>query len=239
MEKQPLLLVTLAVTLALAGCGKDTKLVLTVMLKGEAASSVKFDVLPYDIEAIQDSLLSANAPPEPPDRQELLALRGAYDQITLEYSDHLEEYRNSEAEVKKYKNFTSNAYKAAYKRFEDAKAKNAELNEKREQARSAYIGVKKQCDQQLEAWEEQAYAGKAEVIARIREKRGITEDYLIKTDKEGSGRIVVPGGKWWLKGKERHPEKRYTWLVWNVPIEATGGVLDVALSEDDAREWME
>ncbi len=243
MKRFLIALTGLSIALGFSGCNKDTKVVLKVTLKGEEgeepASGVKFKLLPYNIETILDSLRTVNNPPEEPSREELLALRGEYEEINDEYNRHLEEYREAESAVKKEKDLTSNSYKKAYKRYMEAKAKNKELNEKRESARSNYITVRKAYDQALEEWEEGAHRGMEEAFSKVRSERGITEDYLIKTDKEGVGRVVVPGGKWWIRGKERHPGKRYTWLIWNVPIEVTGGVLDIVLTQNDAKEWTE
>jgi len=243
MKSFMVLFACLALALVLTGCSKDTKVVLTVKYVteagAEAASSLKFNLLPYDVIAVKDSLKLANNPPEEPSREQLLALRGEYEAVNEEYNNHLEEYRIAESEVKKVKDIRSRAYEKAYKRYTDAKAKNKELNEKREGARTSYIEVKKAYDRELENWQELAYDGLDEVVAGIREERGITEDYLIKTDKEGVGRVVVPGGEWWLNSKERHPEKRYTWLIWNTPITTPGGELAVELTQDDAVEWTE
>jgi hypothetical protein len=237
------LLASLSLALVLTGCSKDTKVVLTVKYVTEAgveaASSLKFNLLPYDGKAVKDSLELANNPPEEPSREQLLVLRGEYESVNGEYNNHLEEYRLAESEVKKVKDIRSKTYEKAYKRYTDAKAKNKELNEKREEARSKYIEIKKAYDKGFENWQNIAYEGLDEVVSRIREERGITEDYLIKTDKEGVGRVVVPGGEWWLNSKERHPDKRYTWLIWNVPITTTGGELAVELTQDNAEEWTE
>jgi PBP1b-binding outer membrane lipoprotein LpoB len=243
MKRFLITLVGLSIVLVLSGCSKDTKVVLKVVLEGEEvqepASGVKFKLLPYNIETILDSLKTVNNPPEEPPRDELLSLRGEYEDINNEYNSHLEEYRESESSVKKEKNLTSNSYKKAYRRYTEAKAKNKELNEQRENARSNYIAARKAYDRALEEWEEEAYRGTEESFSKVRSERGITEDYLIKTDKDGVGRVVVPGGKWWIHGKERHSGKRYTWLVWNVPIDATGGIMDIVLTQDDAKEWTE
>ena len=237
------LLSGLLLGLALSGCSKDTKVILEVSLKDEegedVSSDIKFNLLPYDIEAIKDSLWAANGSPAEPPRDELLAARAAYEKVNEQYADHLEEYREAEEAVKEIKDLTSKRYRDAYKRYTEAKAENKRLHEEREAARSAYIDAKKKYDEQEEAWERVAYRGLDEVVAARRSERGITEDYLIKTDKRGMGRVVVPGGKWWIYGKERHPSKRYTWLIWNVPIEATGGELTVELGQDDAKEWTE
>ncbi len=237
------LLSGLVIGLAISGCSKDTRVILKVSLQDETgediSSGVKFDILPYDIKAIQDSLRIANNSPAEPSREELLALRADYEGVNDEYSRHLEEYREAEAEVKQIKDLTSSRYKAAYKRYTDAKAKNKELHEKREEARALYISSRKSYDEEMKGWEEVAYRGLDDVIAGIRSERGITEDYLIKTDKEGVGRVVVPGGTWWVYGRERHPTKKYTWLIWNEPIEATGGELTIQLTKDDATEWTE
>lgn len=243
MKSFLVLFACIALTLAVTGCSKDTKVILTVKYQTEegmeAASSVKFILLPYDVVAVKDSLKTANQPPEEPSREQLLTLRGEYEKVNEEYNNHLEEYRVAESEVKKIKDIRSRAYEKAYKRYTDAKAKNKKLNEKREEARSAYIEVKKAYDKEFESWENMAYAGLEDVVVGIREERGITEDYLIKTDKEGVGRVVVPGGEWWINGKERHPDKRYTWLIWNVPVTAAGGELPVELTQDNAVEWTE
>ncbi len=243
MKKFLVLLSGLAVGLAMSGCSKDTKVILKVSLQDETgeeiSSGVKFDILPYDIEAIRDSLRIANNSPAEPSREELLALRAGYESVNEEYSTHLEEYREAEAEVKQVKDLTSSRYKAVYRRYTDAKAKNKELHEKREEARALYINSRKSYDEEMKKWEEAAYRGFDDVVAGVRSERGITEDYLIKTDKEGVGRVVVPGGRWWVHGKERHPTKKYTWLIWNEPIEATGGELTIELNKDDATEWTE
>ncbi len=237
------LLAGLSLTIAMSGCSKDTKIVLTVVLSGEegeeAVSGVKFSLLPYDIEAVKDSLAGVNNPPSKPSKDELLALRGAYDEINKEYNDHLEEYRTAESDVKKIKDLMSSKYKVAYKRYKEAKAKNKELNEQREKARSEYIASRKAYDSGMEKWEGEAYKGLEDVLQGVRLERGITEDYLIKTDKQGVGRVVVPGGKWWINGKERHRELKYAWLIWNVPVQAEGGVLEITLNKDNAEERME
>ncbi len=237
------LLAGLTLALVVTGCSKDTKVVITVKYETvaglEAASNVKFNLLPFDVNAVKDSLRAANNPPPEPSREQLLALRGEYEAVNGEYNDHLEEYRVAESEVKDIKDIRSKAYEKAYKRYTDAKVRNKELNEKREEARTRYIEVKKAYDKELESWEGIAYKGFDEVVSKVREERGITEDYLIKTDKEGVGRVVVPGGKWWLNGKERHPDKRYTWLIWNVPVTATGGILEIGLTQNEAEEWTE
>lgn len=243
MKWSLVLLSGLIIGMALTGCSKDTKVIVTLTLQDEMgedlSSGVKFNLLPYDIESIRDSLQIANNSPEQPDREELLALREEYEEVNGQYSAHLEEYREAEAEVKQIKDLTSNRYKNAYKRYTDAKAKNKKLHENREEARSRYIDARKGYDEEMSKWEEDAYQGLDDVIAAKRSERGITEDYLIKTDKEGKGRVVVPGGSWWIYGKERHPTKKYTWLIWNEPIEATGGELEIELSKDDATEWTE
>ena len=243
MKRFLVVLAGFSIAIIFFGCSKDTKVVLKVVLKGEGgeerASGVKFNLLPYNIEAIKDSLITINNPPDEPSREELLALRSEYERINGEYNNHLEEYREAESEVKRVKDLTSSAYKTAYKRYTEAKAKNKELNEEREKARSNYIMARKSYDQEVKDWEAEAYRGMEEAFMKVRKKRGITEDYLIKTDKEGIGRVVVPGGKWWINGRERDPAKRYTWLVWNMPIDATGGILDIVLTQDNAKEWTE
>jgi PBP1b-binding outer membrane lipoprotein LpoB len=233
----------LIMALILSSCSKDTKVILKVTVKTdkgeEPLSNAKFSLLPYNIESIQDSLKMANKVAEPPSEEEVISLRSKYEEVNTKYNDHLDEYRKAEEAVKKIKDYTSSAYKSAYKRYTAAKANNKELNDMRENARTEYIAARKKYDSDYEKWKEAAYKGLNEVIAGIRKDRGISEDYLVKTDKEGKGKVVVPGGKWWINGKERHPSKKYTWLVWNVPIEATGGVLEVPLNQGNAREWTE
>lgn len=243
MVRRSFLSAVMVAAVVLTGCGKDTRVKLHVTVTGDEgaapASGVRFELLPYDIEALRDSLRTVNAPSPEPSRDEVIEKRGAYEEVNGEYNGHLEEYRAAEADVKKQKDFTSNAYKSAYKRYTAAKESNAKLNEQREAARSEYIAAKKQYDQARTAWEAQAYAGMNDVVAGIRASRGITEDYLIKTDREGRGSIVVPGGSWWASGRDRHPGKKYTWLVWNVPFEAAGGDLELELTESDAAIWTE
>jgi len=243
MGRRFFLSAALTAVVVLAGCSKDTRVTLKIVITGDEgaapASSVRFELLPYNVVALRDSLRTVNAPPPEPSREGLLARRDAYEEVNGAYNAHLEEYRAAEADVKKQKDFTSNAYKAAYKRYAAAKETNAKLNEQREAARSEYITVKKQYDKDRTAWEDQAYAGMSDVVARVRESRGITEDYLIKTDKEGRGSIVVPGGSWWASGRDRHPGRKYTWLVWNTPFEAVGEDLELKLTESDADVWTE
>jgi hypothetical protein len=229
----------LLVTTFFPGCSKDTRVNLEVLITkdGETVpvSNVKFDILPYDVTAARDSLARMNNPGEPPARDSLLEARARYEEMLSEYEKTLDVLEDTERELKEIKDTRSAAYRKAYNDHEKAKKTNDDMYEKKEKILKEYLAQKELYDTELQEWEDRAYRGFDDYVAAVREKRKITDDYLIKTDKEGRGSVVVPGGDWWVRGKVRNPNQTYTVYFWNQKIDLKGGTLSLELNTGNAQ----
>lgn len=218
----------------ITSCSKETRINLLVTIEKQAeevpVSNVKFDILPYNIETVRDSLKGVNNPGPMPSREAMLEVRNQYENILVEYEKTLDVLEETEKELKLIKDTRSPAYRKAFNKHERAKKVNDDMYKEKQDILEEYLSRKEAYEQELKQWESRAYKGLEDYVSSIRELRKITDDYSIKTDKEGKGSAVVPGGDWWVRGKVRNPNQKYTVYYWNEHVEAKGGLLTVELT---------
>ena len=210
--------------LPIGSCSKETRINLLVTIEkgGEEApvSNVKFDILPYNMEVVKDSLKAVNNPGPAPSREAMLEVRDRYENILTEYEKTLDVLEETEKELKRIKDTRSAAYRKAYNKHEKAKKVNDKMYNDKEQILKEYLSLKEAYEQELMEWESRAYRGLEDFKGAIRELRKITDNYSIKTDKEGKGSVVVPGGDWWVRGQVGTPYVKYNVYNWNRQIHA-------------------
>lgn len=229
----------LFIVLTVWGCSRETRVNLQVAIeKGgeqQPVSNVKFEFVPYDLDALTQTLASTNNPGDMPARDSMLAARAQYDSILVEYENTLDVLEETEKELKKITDTRSSAYRKAYNKHENAKKTNDTMFEEKNIIEKAYLSARDAYEAELVVWEEHAYAGLEDTVAVIRDLRKITDDYSVKTDKVGKESVVVPGGDWWVRGKVRNPNKKYTVYRWNYKFEAKGGTLPIELTPGNAK----
>jgi|GEM_PF-4173359 len=239
MKKSLLAAFCLIVVLSMVGCSKETRVNLGVKIEreGELApvSNIKFELLPFDLPAIKKGLVLLNRPGDMPPRDSLLIVRARYEQMLVEYEGTLDVLEETERALKKIKDTRSNAYRSAFRKHEKAKKVNDESYEERNTVESEYLAAREAYEALLGDWTEKAYVGLEDTLSVRRETRKITDDYSIKSDKEGRGSIVIPGGDWWVTGRVRNPNQKYTVYFWNKKIEAGGGTLPIDLDSNTAQ----
>jgi hypothetical protein len=239
MKRYLLAAFCLIIVVLVIGCSKETRVNLSVKIEKEGEmvpiSNVKFEILPYDISKLREGLVTINKPGDMPPKDSMLAVRSKYEQVLLEYENTLDVLENTERDLKQIKDTRSSAYRSAFNKHEKAKQVNDEKFIERNSIEEEYLAAREAYETQLEEWKTRAYAGFEDTLRVIRETRKITDDYIIKTDKEGKGSIVVPGGDWWVTGRVRNPNKKYTFYFWNLQIEANGGTYPVDLDSNQAQ----
>jgi len=229
----------LILVILMIGCSKETRVNLSVKIEKEGGmepiSNAKFEILPYDIYKIREKLVVLNRPGEMPPKDSLLAQRSRYEQVLMEYEETLDVLENTERELKQIKDTRSNAYRAAFSKHERSKKVNDDKYVERNGIEAEYLTAREAYEALLEEWKARAYTGLEDTLSVRRETRKITDDYIIKTDKEGKGSIVIPGGDWWVTGRVRNPNKKYTFYLWDRQIEAGGGTLPVDIDSHQAQ----
>ncbi len=239
MKKVPVAGIVLLSLALLQGCSKETRINLLATIERDGGevpiSNIKFEILPYNPEKLKETLFSLNDPGELPARDSMLVARSKYEEILVDYEETLDRLEETEKKLKSIEDTRSAAYRTAFNKHEKAKQINDEMYEKKEEILREYLAEKAAYDSLVGEWEEVAYEGMQDSIAAVRERRKITTDYTIKTDKEGKGSIVVPGGDWWIVGRARNPNQKYTYYVWNEKISAEGGTVEVHLDSSKAK----
>jgi hypothetical protein len=243
--------VAILVPLLTTGCSEPQVVVEAALTNASSErvpmSDLPIRLLPYDRDAIFDSLTQAYPQPEPPVPPELQAQQ----QQTLEAQQALTTAQNRRDALQKERETitarlaqlrgegqqTSPQYQRDQTRLN---ALAAQERSAQAQVDSASVRVK-QLQQliqvaldsvrvQRERWADEAFAGFNEIVAAKLQAEG-REEVADTTDAQGFARFGVDEGKWWVYA-------RYTLLneelYWNVPIEATGDSTYVALTRDNA-----
>jgi len=232
-----------------AGCGGD--IMVQAQLEGTdgaeplTLANLPVRVLPYDRDALFDSLAAAYPVPEPtvPDsvlqlREEMLAAQAEWQRNEARWN----EVRDSMRLVRDRMEGLSRAsgeYRLLYREFERLEAEERSTNRVREAAFQRMSSLQSRLAAQLEefrlkkqAWEDEAFAPLDTIIPALLKSLG-REEVADTTDASGVVRIKVPKGRWWVHARYTLPNEE---LYWNLPVEVTGGdPLVVQLTRQNAQ----
>lgn len=231
-----LVLLLAAGTAVSAGCGGD--IVVQAQLEGaEGAEPILLAdlpvrLLPYDRDALFDSLEAAYPEPEPavPDsvlqlREQMLAAQAEWQRNETRWN----EVRDSMRLVKEQLDQLSRAsgqYRVLYREFDRLEAEERSTNRAREAAFARMSSLQSRLAAQLEeirlkrqAWEDEAFAPLDSIIPAMLKSLG-REELADTTDASGMVRVKVPKGRWWVHARYTLPNEE---LYWNVPVEVAGG----------------
>jgi hypothetical protein len=201
--------------------------------------------LPFDRDAIFDSLAQAAPTPEPELSTELEEMRTEYIEVQaaardaeIEWLTARERLQEISQEIAQYSEGESR-YRELFNEFEDQEdrviaAENrmddyfAEL----EELQATVLDQLQQARALQENWEDEAFADYPDIVdARLSEaRRDIAVD---TTDATGMLRVRLDPGEWWVYTRHRLPTEE---LYWNVRVEVERGEpTEILLNRENAQ----
>lgn len=189
-------------------------------------------LLPYDRDAIFDSISAAAETPEPPIPDSLLeaqaavaAAQEAWRSAEAEWNTLRDELQNISAELE-----TLNRGEARYRLlFNDFRDKEQRLNAVERRMNAAFENFTRLQEATIadlervrimrEDWADEAFADVNTVIAAKIEAAGL-EPVEDTTDASGTVRIQAPPGEYWVHARHELP---FNELYWNLPVTLVRG----------------
>ena len=209
-----------------------------------ALQDLEIQLLPYDRDAIFDSLTQAFPEPEPPIPDTLLRLQEAVAQAQGEWQAAETRWaavRDSLQRISKQMEGLSRdqaEYLVLFREFNDLEPQEQQLQRRMDSAFKNFDELQKELLAQSQAvkiardeWADEAFASVDEVfLAKLKETgREIVVD---TTGATGVARVSVKPGKWWVHARYDLP---YTELYWNIPIDVQrGDPVQVQLTQETA-----
>jgi len=237
----------------LAACGGGEVVVLAQIEREASAdgdagpltlSNLPIFILPYDRDAIFDSLEAAYPEPEPPIPDTLLTLQSLISTAQREFQqaendwavirDSLQALNDRMSQLSR----TSAEYNLLYRDFLDLETQVNAAERASQQAFQRFTSLQDEFTNMSQAvrvardeWADRAFADINTVIAAKLDALG-REEYADTTGTDGVISVVVPPGQWWVHARYPLP---FDELYWNVPIQvARGERVELQLSRNNA-----
>lgn len=210
-----------------------------------ALGSLPVRLLPYDRDALFDSLTEAYPEPEPqlPDTvaqlQQQVGQRQQEWQIAQSRWGMLRDSLKTLADRMNAMDQGSGEYFAAFQDFNSLEEEVETLQSRSDQAFRDFTSLQTRLNQQSQevrlrhrAWADEAFAPVDSLIEARLEQTGLQE-MADTTDAQGVARFRnVPAGEWWVHARY---DQQFDELYWNVPVEvARGEELVVRLNRENA-----
>lgn len=237
--------------LSVAGCGQPQLVVEAALTdqSGErlALGELPIRILPYDRDAIFDSLEAAYPTPEPPIPAEVLAAQQQVQEAQTTWRvaeerwgvirDSLRILTEQLEQMQTQGLRGSPQYNQGFTRWNSLEGQERQVNQQRQAAFAAFdqiqqatLAVADSLRIQRELWADEAFADFNTVVAtKIRESG--KEELADTTDAQGFVRMTVPRGQWWLFGRYTLP---YEELYWNVPVTVDSDSAFIRLDRSNA-----
>lgn len=237
----------------LAACGGG-EVVVQAAIRPEADETaeaaplpnMEIRALPYDRDAIFDSLRAAYGEPEPEIPDSLAQLQTAIAEAQEQLSAAEAQWNSARDSLKQLSDRMASMsrgdpqYVVAYRDFNAQEAierrerqRMEEANQRFTQMLSAFNEQSEQVRARRQAWGDEAFASINEVIEARLEESGLVEHWDT-TDANGVVRFRgLKKGDWWVHARYDLP---YTELYWNVPVQVEGGdPITVVLNRENAQ----
>ena len=234
----------LAAAIALVtGVACSTETELTIRAVGQGAedepvplSGVQLDILPYDIDSLYAALEAGSNPGPPPSADSIRDLAQVYQDACASYrvtGDSIEAARQESTEIANREGQTSDAYRAAFERYQALVAREEERFEACQAVTDDYTAVRNayreaRSEWESRAWPEEAFVRQESLLV------GEQPIHRVETDPQGVAAVTVRNGTWWVLGDAPVPGSISQKYQWNERIEAEGGELAVELSPETA-----
>jgi hypothetical protein len=252
MKPLKILGVVLLSLAATAACGPGEVVVVAEVERlnpetGERAlapvANVQIQLIPFDRDAIFDSLTNAAATPEPTIPEAVRILRDSASIARTEWTEAesqwnamLDRQRTISEEIAQYSQ-NEPRYRQLFEQFNQAEAAYANAGRVKDAAFARFtrlndqsFGDIEQFKATLAVWEEEAFADWGTVVeARLdAARREIVYD---TTDATGRVQMAAPKGEWWVHGRYAAGTEE---LYWNVPTTVGGDPVEVRLTRENA-----
>lgn len=250
MRRVLLTLATAAVAWTATACGGNDVTVMGHLQQEDAEepmalSSLPVRLLPFDRDAVFDSLEDAYPEPEPEIPDSIFDLQDRVIQAQNDWKeaesrwgtlrDSLQALSNEMSDMDQ----SSGEYYALFQQFNDMEAEVNELEQASSAAFEEFDELQRRLTTQSreitiarQNWADEAFATVDSIFLAKEEELG-RETRWDTTGVQGMARFTgVPSGEWWVSARY---ERQFDELYWNVPVEVTGGEpVEVELTEDNA-----
>lgn len=254
MRRVVLILATAVTVAALAGCGGGDVVVIAQLEgastgtqeTGEVAlGSLPVRLLPFDRDAVFDSLAEAFPEPEPVIPDSIVALQDRVIGTQQEWRDAQEQW----AQVRDSLQTLSNALSAMnqsdpdyFVLFQDFNDLESQVNGLERRANSAFEefeSLQARLNQQAreielarENWASEAFAPIDSIFMAREERLGLEVQYDTTSSQGVTHFTGVDEGQWWVNARY---DRQFDELYWNVPVEVQRGeTVTVRLTEENA-----
>jgi hypothetical protein len=252
--KRFLVLLSAVVPLGMAACSQPQVVVEATMPQEGTAEAVRLAdlpvrLLPYDRDAIFDSLQAAFEEPEPQIPAEITQAQEQVQQAQTEWRTAEERWNTVRDSLRVLAERTQSLasqglrgtpqYRSAFEQFGRLEGEERQVKQRMEAAFARFDALQRQTLSRVdsirvvrEAWAERAFADYDQVVA-ARLQALDREELADTTGASGFATFRVPEGRWWVYARYTLP---YQELYWNLPIEVTGDSTYVALTPETAEK---
>lgn len=250
--KRVLALPAVALLLGSAACSSPevvAEAAITQEATGErlALQDLPIRLLPYDRDALFDSLEAAHPTPEPPIPPDLLQAQQAVIQAQMAHSeaearwstvrDSLRTLSERTQQLQRQNLRGTPQYRVAFEAFnrlapqeESAREASEQAFERFTQLQEATIARADSVRVAREAWADEAFRDFQTIVDERLEAMG-REEFADTTNAAGLATFSVPQGQWWVYARYTLP---YEELYWNEPLEVSGDSTHIQLTEENA-----
>lgn len=245
--KRLVLMAAVAGTATLTACG-GSEVVVSVYTQqdGQPApvSGLEVRALPYDRDAIFDSLRAAYSTPEPEVPAELASIRDSIAAANQQWSEMNARWAEGRDSLKTLLDAMNaiprmnprylpmfNRYNALDRQVNAAKQASDQAFARFEALNARYATQAEELNRARQQWSDAAYADIDRIIdARLREQR--LQEVVDTTDANGIVRFRgLRSGEWWIHARYDLP---FDELYWNVPIQVEGE-MQIELTRENAQ----
>jgi len=251
--KRSFVLLPLLLAVFAGGCDRNRVVVEAALAdeetqQAQALAQLPVRLLPYDRDAIFDSLEVAFGEPEPPVPPEMLAQRDqiiAAEREWRQAEDRWSVARDSLQILSRELDRMGQAgqratpqYQQMFRQFERLETDSRQAQQRSQAAFSRYDSMQRTFLSQAdsirvvrEQWADRAYADFDRVVSNRLRAQG-REEYADTTDASGVTSFRnIPQGRWWVYARYTLPFEE---LYWNVPVEVAGDSVGVVLNRQNA-----
>ena len=246
-----ILFLALAGTIASAACG-PTEVTINAQMEVAGAegtdvrplADLEVQLLPYDRDAIFDSLAGESDTPEPEIPADLLAAQsqvaeaqGEWQRLESEWSLLREDLVNLGTEMERL-NPAEAQYRVMFMEFDEKEQRLAQVERQRDAAFEEFTSIQgsmiEQADQVRmlrDMWGDDAFADFGTVAQFMIDVSGL-DPVVDTTDASGSVLVDAPAGQYWVYARW---ERSFDELYWNVPLTVEAEPVTFTLDESNAQ----
>ncbi len=211
-----------------------------------ALADLPVHLLPFDRDAVFDSLTKVSSQPEPQIPDSLLQLQQQIASAQEQWQDAENSWAQARDSLKtisdRLKSLSrgSPEYRVLFQDFDAVDQREKTARQRMDQAfarftelQSRFSAQSQEIKAQRDAWGNDAFASVDSVFQAKMDAMG--RDEMTDTTNAAGAAVFHPKkGKWWVYARYELP---YTELYWNVPVEVGGGdPIQIILSRDNAQK---